>query len=122
MRRYLQAKIYSMFFLVLLLAIFVHCNLSQSDGCGLPLPEQPENGFSYRFHVQVDDPLMGTVEREYLLHLPTHYKTSNDVAVPLILDFHGWTSNAGTHCIIIIMMQLIKIENEKMIFSRYLKS
>ena len=76
------------------------------DGCGLPLPDQPENGFSYRFHVQVDDSLMGAVEREYLLHLPTHYKTSNDVVVPLILDFHGWTSNAGTHFTIMIIIRL----------------
>ena len=72
-----------------------NCNASYSDGCGLPMPEQPINGFSYRFYVQVQDPLMGEIEREYLLHLPTHYKRSNDVAVSLILDYHGWTSNAG---------------------------
>ena len=71
------------------------CDSSYSDGCGLPIPEEPVNGFSYRFYVQVQDPLMGTIEREYLLHLPKHYKKSNDVAVPLILDYHGWTSNAG---------------------------
>ena len=72
-----------------------HYESSNSDGCGLQIPDQPENGYSYRFYVQVEDPLMGSVEREYLLHLPTYYKTSNDVPVPLILDYHGWTSNAG---------------------------
>ena len=72
-----------------------HSESSHSDGCGLQIPDQPQNGYSYRFYVDVDDPLMGIVVREYLLHLPTHYKTSNDVAVPLILDYHGWTSNAG---------------------------
>ena len=96
MRQSLRAKFNSISFLILLLITFVDCNLSQSDGCGLPLPDQPENGFSYRFYVQVDDPLMGSVEREYLLHLPTHFKASNDITVPLILDYHGWTSNAGT--------------------------
>ena len=68
---------------------------SHSDGCGLQIPDQPKTGYSYRFYVEVEDPLMGSVVREYLLHLPTYYKTNNDVAVPLILDYHGWTSNAG---------------------------
>ena len=43
---------------------------------------------------------MGIVEREYLLHLPTHYKTTNDVAISLVLDFHGWTGTAGTQLIV----------------------
>ena len=28
------------------------------------------------------------------LHLPAQYDTSNSVAVPLLLDFHGWTGTA----------------------------
>ena len=28
------------------------------------------------------------------LHLPAQYNTSNSVAVPLLLDFHGWTGTA----------------------------
>ena len=59
-----------------------NCNASYSDGCGLPMPEQPINGFSYRFYVQVQDPLMGEIEREYLLHLPTHYKRCSCIFNP----------------------------------------
>ena len=70
-----------------------------SDGCGLPIPEQPDNGFSDRFYVQVEDPIMGSIQREYLIHVPSHYKRSNDMPVALVLDYHGWTSNAGRVCI-----------------------
>ena len=70
-------------------------NVDKSDGCGLPIPEQPYNGWSGRFYVQVEDPNMGLLQREYILHIPTYYKRSNDVPVSLVLDYHGWTSNAG---------------------------
>ena len=66
-----------------------------SDGCGLPIPQQPDNGHSGRFYVEVEDPNMGILQREYLLHIPTYYTRSNDVPVSLVLDYHGWTSNAG---------------------------
>jgi len=66
----------------------------QSDGCGQPIPDSPENGFSSRFYVQVQDPNMGTVQREYVLHLPEHYETSNEKEVSLILDYHGWSGTA----------------------------
>ena len=61
----------------------------------LPIPEQPGNGYSSRFYVQVEDSTMGNLQREYLLHVPTHYKRNNDIPVPLVLDYHGWTGNAG---------------------------
>ena len=38
---------------------------------------------------------MGSQQRNYLIHLPTHYQRTNDVAVPLVLDYHGWTGTAG---------------------------
>ena len=66
-----------------------------SSGCGLPIPQQPHNGHSHRFYVSVNDPNMGNQERNYLLHVPQHYQRTNDVAVPLILDYHGWYGTAG---------------------------
>ena len=74
----------------------MRCGSVNSDGCGFPIPEQPDNGFSNRFYVQVEDPIMGSLQREYLLHVPAHYKRSNDFATSLVLDYHGWSSNAGT--------------------------
>ena len=37
---------------------------------------------------------MGSVTRTYRLHVPRHYDTSNLVAVPLVMDYHGWGGNA----------------------------
>ena len=28
--------------------------------------------------------------REYNIHIPAHYDPSNNVAIPLVLDYHGW--------------------------------
>ena len=67
----------------------------KSDGCGSPIPQQPDNGHSGRFYVEVEDPNMGILQREYLIHIPTYYERSNDVPVSLVVDYHGWTSNAG---------------------------
>ena len=39
--------------------------------------------------VKVNDPGQGLVERSYRLHVPLNYDI--DVAVPLVMDFHGWT-------------------------------
>ena len=71
-------------------------NSSFSHGCGEQIPNQPHNGHSHRFYVQVNDPNMGNLERNYLLHVPLHYKRTNDVAVPLVLDYHGWYGTAST--------------------------
>ena len=35
------------------------------------------------------DPNLGDVERSFRLHIPAGYSPSNDVATPLVLDFHG---------------------------------
>ena len=32
--------------------------------------------------------------RDYILHVPANYDTSNSVAAPLLLDYHGWTGSA----------------------------
>jgi len=69
-------------------------NCLKSDGCGFPIPESPENGFSSRFYVQVEDPNMGSLQREYVLHLPAHYDRTNERLVSLVLDYHGWSGTA----------------------------
>ena len=35
------------------------------------------------------DPNLGNVERSFRLHIPAGYSADNDVATPLVLDFHG---------------------------------
>ena len=43
---------------------------------------------------QVSDPDQGEVTRDYILHLPRNYDPSNNAAVPILLDYHGYTANA----------------------------
>ena len=38
--------------------------------------------------------MMGEVTRSYRLHLPRNYNPNNEVAVALVLDYHGWGGNA----------------------------
>jgi poly(3-hydroxybutyrate) depolymerase len=38
---------------------------------------------------QVADPLLGEVTRTYRVHVPLPYHVSNDVPVPLVMDYHG---------------------------------
>ena len=38
----------------------------------------------------MDDPNLGEVERSFKLHIPAGYSTDNEVAVPLVLDFHAF--------------------------------
>ena len=34
------------------------------------------------------------MKRDYILHLPRNYDPSNNIAVPILLDYHGYTANA----------------------------
>ena len=34
------------------------------------------------------------MSRSYLLHLPLHFPLSNSLALPLVLDYHGWGGTA----------------------------
>jgi len=45
--------------------------------------------------INIEDPYLGSVEREYLLYLPSSY--SEDTPHPLVLDFHGWSGSAEGH-------------------------
>merc|ERR550539_1362859 len=67
---------------------------SPSQGCGQALPSLPHPGHHHRYEITVTDPGLGEVTRDYAIHLPAHYDLDNNVAVPLVLDYHGWTGNA----------------------------
>jgi len=69
-------------------------SLNPSPGCGAPIPDTPHPGRHHRYDIVVGDPFQGEVTRSYVLHLPAHYDTSNTVATPLVLDYHGWTGTA----------------------------
>jgi len=83
--------------LLLLLAVLVlgaGAAPQPSPGCGGAGPSVPHPGHQHAFSTQVQDPLLGTVSRHYVVHVPTHYNTANDVPVPLLVDFHGWGGTA----------------------------
>jgi poly(3-hydroxybutyrate) depolymerase len=44
--------------------------------------------------IQVADPVLGEVTRTYRVHVPLPYQTSNDVPVPVVMDYHGYGSGA----------------------------
>jgi len=71
--------------------------VTPSGGCGAPLPTIPHPGHSHNHPILVEDPVKGSVYRNYRLHLPMHWPRENDVPLPLLLDFHGWTGNAMGH-------------------------
>ena len=68
------------------------CQGEPSEGCGSHVSIQP--GRNHKYHVTVADPIQGSVSRDYILHLPANFDTSNSLALPLVLDYHGWTGSA----------------------------
>merc|ERR1712013_648508 len=48
-----------------------------------------------RESIEIIDPYLGLVEREYLLYLPSSYDETRPH--PLVLDFHGWSGSAEGH-------------------------
>ena len=83
---------------------------NSSDGCGKHIPNQPHNGHSHRFYVHVNDPNMGRIERNYLLHVPLHFNRTNDVAVPLVLDYHGWYGTASMLFVFVFIYKSIQFQ------------
>jgi len=85
--------------LFFLLALFPSSLIAvtPSGGCGAPLPTIPHPGHSHNHPILVEDPVLGPVYRNYRLHLPTHWPRENNIPLPLLLDFHGWTGNAMGH-------------------------
>jgi poly(3-hydroxybutyrate) depolymerase len=78
-----------------ILAIFTLSSLSSvaASGCGTVMPQQPHPGHTHSVSISVLDPTFGTTSRSLKLHLPSGYSIDNNVATPLVLDFHGWTGD-----------------------------
>ena len=51
------------------------------------MPNQPTPGESHVVTIMVDDPNLGEVERTFRLYIPVTY--TNDVGIPLVMNFHG---------------------------------
>jgi poly(3-hydroxybutyrate) depolymerase len=64
-----------------------------ASGCGTAMPQQPHPGYTHSVSISVLDPTFGTTYRSLELHLPSGYSPDNDVATPLVLDFHGFGGN-----------------------------
>merc|ERR1711971_617759 len=81
MGRYLVTLVQAMTLLLLLNLIFAPLFVISLT------PGEPE----YKT-VVFSDPEHGDVERSYIQYVPSGY--DSQTAVPLLLDFHGWTSSA----------------------------
>ena len=81
--------------LSLLLPLFSPTQGVPSEGCGSNLDGSPQPGHTNKYSVDVNDPDQGTVTRNYYLHVPANYNPNNNVPVPLVLDYHGWTASAA---------------------------
>ena len=78
---------------ILILSLFLgNVSGEPSEGCGSHVSGQP--GSNHKYRVTVSDPFQGSVSRDYILHIPANFDTSNTVALPLVLDYHGWTGSA----------------------------
>jgi len=75
---------------LLFLASLASAAPSPSSGCGTNLPAQPHPGHQHKFFLDMEDPVLGAIQRHYYVHLPTAYSMDNNVPVPLLVDFHGW--------------------------------
>ena len=85
--------------IVLLATLFSLVSLSSSapsEGCGVDLEGGLKPGEHERVTVTVSDPDQGEVTRSFLIHLPANYDMSNNVKVPLVMDFHCRTCSAET--------------------------
>eukprot|EP01050_Picozoa_sp_SAG11_P021109 SAG11_NODE_3692_length_2277_cov_1.606979_1_plen_131_part_00 len=63
-----------------------------SSGCGRE-PPLPDPQFPEWYRIQVDDPLVGSVERWFQLHIPRQYDRA--VPTPLVFDIHGYSSGGN---------------------------
>ena len=83
-----------MWVLLLTVCLVSRVSSAPSVGCGQEVPAVPRPGHHHRLDISVSDPGLGEVTRQFSLHLPAHYDTENNQPVPLVLDYHGWTSGA----------------------------
>ncbi|KAF1933196.1 carbohydrate esterase family 1 protein [Didymella exigua CBS 183.55] len=75
---------------VLNLIPFLAVASAASSGCKTTLPSNLTPGASTHNLTLSSKSVIGKItQREYILHIPANYKTSNDVSTPLIVAFHG---------------------------------
>lgn len=81
--------------LTALLPVLPAAALAASSGCQTPLPPTLTPGSStYNLTISSKSVIGKTADRQYILHLPSNYKPSNDASTPLILAFHGQSQPA----------------------------
>ena len=66
--------------------------------------------------MQVTDPYQGEVTRDYILHLPLRYDLGNNIAVPLVLDYHGWTGTAHDQMVHMPWRDVADLDNPGFIY------
>jgi hypothetical protein len=62
-----------------------------SSGCGGSGPK-PDPDYPGWYRLPLTDPVVGPVDRWYVLHVPESYDPN--IPTPLVLDIHGYSSNA----------------------------
>ena len=102
--------------IILFISLFLCCHGEPSPGCSEPLPNEPHPGRHHRFSITVEDQHLGEVTREFALHLPAHYDTSNTVPVPMMLDYHGWTGTAHDQMVNMPWRDVADTDNEGFIY------
>jgi len=71
-----------------------------SGGCGLAVPEYPKPGqYPHRFDINFEDDSLGIIPRHYHMQIPEDYLASNDEALPLVFDLHGWHGSSDIHSV-----------------------
>jgi len=84
-------------YVFVILVLFVsRISCIPSEGCGISLTGNYHPGQHHTYKVQVPDPNVGEVEREYILHLPASFDSSNNVPVPMVIDYHWWGGSANS--------------------------
>ena len=53
--------------------------------------------------------------RDYILHLPRNYDPSNNAAVPILLDYHGYTANALIQLALLPWSKVADMDGTKML-------
>lgn len=77
------------------IALLPSAAIAASPGCKTALPANLTPGSStYNLTISSESVIGKTTQRQYILHLPTNYKPSNDVSTPLIVAFHGQSQPA----------------------------
>ena len=77
---------------LILSILFYKIKALPSLGCGKPY-EINESTFSQVFINTITDPLLGQVDREFIIQFPPYY--DNEQPLPLVFDVHGYQGSAS---------------------------